>query len=224
MWNAFINLLFPRTCTLCNALLLPEEQVACLACVHTLPALELPAARRALELTFAGRLPVQSSYAWLHFCKGGAVQQLLHRLKYGGDPATARWCGMHMARHWKQQGQLPPVDLVIPVPLHPRKQSLRGYNQSEEIARGLCEETGWELHTANLQRTNYAVSNTQRSRWERMQQMQHSFTLARPALLRHKNILLLDDVLTTGATMEACGNCVCKASLQSFNVAALARA
>lgn len=223
MWKAFINLLFPRTCILCDTLLLPEETVACLACVHTLPGLELPAEQRALQQTFAGRLPVQHAWAWLHFRKGSVVQRLLHEAKYGGRPEIARWCGMHMGRRWKEQGALPALDLVLPVPLHPRRLKERGFNQSEEIARGLCSVTGWELHSDNLVRSVYARSNTRRNRWARMQQMQNSFSLLRPAELEGKHILLLDDVLTTGATMEACAGQLCSASLQSFNVAALAR-
>lgn len=209
---------------LCHALLLPEEAELCLACLHTLPGLELPAEQRALEQAFAGRLPVRNSYAWLRFSKGGAVQQLLHRVKYGKRPETGRWCGMHMARSWQGRGPLPPVDLVVPVPLHPARYRQRGYNQSAEIAEGLCAVTGWELHSGNLVRRVHAASNTRKNRWERMEQMRDSFELLRPRDLEGKNVLLVDDVLTTGATMEACGRILCRSSLQTFNVAALARA
>lgn len=224
MWNSFINLLFPRTCMTCGELLLKEENVMCLHCFCQLPGFQYPIEERMIRQALDGKMLYQSAYSWLRFNKGGTVQDLLHAIKYGGDESTARWAGMHMARKWKASPLVRDIDIVIPVPIHPRKKAIRGYNQSEEIAIGFVEEASLEMEAYGLIRTVHSSSNTQFNRWERARKMKEVFAINPAYSFEGKRVALLDDVLTTGATIEACAHILWNQNIKDLTVLTLARA
>jgi len=184
---------------------MPAEHSLCLGCVH-----ELPRARfhndphNKVELLFGGKVKLEAASAFLQFTAGGMVQHMLHRLKYKGDREVGLELGRRMAEDVMTSPRFASVDTVMPVPLHPRKQRQRGYNQSQVLVDGLRQ--AWPLRTVpdELLRTVRTSTQTKRGRMERWRNVSEAFGLAHPDLLVGAHVLLVDDVITTGATLEAC--------------------
>ncbi|MEZ0612280.1 ComF family protein [Fibrella sp. WM1] len=159
----------------------------------------------ALLQKFAGRVFVDYVYAYTYFSKKGLVQRLIHQLKYRGKTKLCHelgvWFGTELAR---KNGSHLHADWIIPVPLHPARRRQRGYNQSEEIANGLTQALGIKTRTDLLWRTKFQASQTRKSRTERWKNVSTVFSVIKPEQVRGRHLLLVDDVLTTGATLEAC--------------------
>lgn len=205
----FLSLLFPRLCAACQQSLHHGEQVICLGCAYDLPYTDFHTyADNPVARAFWGRIPVQSAMALLYFQRGNRTQQLLHQLKYQRQPEIGRFLGAKLGE--RLAGAITaaaagiPIDLIIPVPLHPRRQRSRGYNQSEHIARGIATILQVPVHTGVLKRQTHTSSQTRKDRSARVDNMAAAFLVLQPALLQNKHILLVDDVITTGATLEAC--------------------
>lgn len=151
---------------------------------------------------FVGRLTLEQGAALYRYVPGGQLQQVIHKLKYQNRPDIGnhlgRVAGHQILRYW----QLP--DYIVPVPLHPKKYWQRGYNQAEQIARGIGEITGIPVLPKALEKVVYTQSQTRLHRLERMQNMSSSFVQNESVRMNGKHVLLVDDVLTTGATLEAC--------------------
>jgi ComF family protein len=205
MQQGLLHLFYPRLCAGCRAALTRAEQVLCLGCMQKLPRTSyhhIPDNETALRL--AGRFPFQfaTSYAW--FTAHGLLQQLLHGLKYHDQKETGYFLGRQLGSELSVISWSRDLDAIIPVPLHPRKQALRGYNQSELIAAGLAESLHIPMHAHILRRMRHTESQTQKSREDRALNMKAAFGLQHSRLLEGRHVLLIDDVLTTGATLEAC--------------------
>lgn len=201
----FFRLFFPQLCLACREQTPVRGEVVCLTCRHELPFTgQEQLAENAFTERFWGRVPLETGTALLYFSKSGKVQQLIHQLKYHEQAevgvALGRWLGGRL----KKASHLPPVDGLVPVPLHPRKQHQRGYNQAERIATGLAEVLEIPVYTDVLTRPDYALSQTQKSRIDRLESVQQAFALNPRTRLTHQHLMLVDDVLTTGATLEAC--------------------
>lgn len=200
-----IGLLFPRLCLACSRDLPPRQHAFCVKCKLSLPETrfhELP--ENAFTDRFWGRLPLEWGAAMLHFRKHGATQNLMHRLKYQGKREVGVELGRIYGYQLKKTPPVPSWDAIISVPLHPKKERQRGYNQSDCFAQGLSESLGIPHWRGALIRVQHTDSQTKKSRFERLENMQDAFKIAHPSRLRQKHILLVDDVLTTGATLEAC--------------------
>ena len=154
--------------------------------------------------TFWGRVKLEKATSLYYYRKGEMLQKLLHRLKYKGNYQMGQVLGVQMGNVFKQSGFMVGIDMIIPVPLHEKKFRQRGYNQSEYIAIGLSQATGVEVVKGSLLRTVYTESQTHKGRFERWENVSNIFTVANPESLNGKHILLIDDVVTTGATLEAC--------------------
>ncbi|MFZ2897295.1 MAG: ComF family protein [Saprospiraceae bacterium] len=200
-----LGLLFPRLCLACSRDLPPHQHAFCVRCKLALPETrfhELP--ENAFTDRFWGRLPLEWGAAMLHFRKHGITQNLMHRLKYQGKKEVGVELGRIYGYQLKKTPAVPSWNGIISVPLHPKKERQRGYNQSDCFARGLSESLGIPHWRGALIRVQHTDSQTKKSRFERLENMQEAFKAAHPNRLRQQHILLVDDVLTTGATLEAC--------------------
>lgn len=205
--QGFVHLFYPTLCEGCRRPLVSSEEVLCLNCAAQLPETgyhTMPGNQT--ELCFAGRIPFvrATSYAW--FTADGLLQHLLHSLKYRGQQKTGVFLGQRFAQNLKETNWAQGIDLIIPVPLHPSRQASRGYNQSMIIAETLGKELGIPASDSILHRSRKTESQTNKTRTERAANMEGAFALTDPSALAGKHILIVDDVLTTGATIEACAN------------------
>jgi ComF family protein len=218
----FLNLFFPKTCLACGDYLDKSEEYLCLNCVFNLPKTNyhnFP--ENEIEQRFWGKVPVERATAFLHFEKESSPQKLLHALKYHGEKELGKTFGIRFGNELLTSG-FRDIDLIVPVPLHAKKLKKRGYNQSEWIAKGIAEKLKKPIDTENLIRTVENSTQTKKGLIERWENVSEIFRLKDKNIFENKHILLVDDVLTTGATIESC----CKAILQSANtkisIAALA--
>lgn len=200
-----VNLFYPRICLACGNSLYAREEVICTYCRFRLPKTNFHLLRdNPVQKAFWGRADTESATSFLYFSKGGMVQQLLHHLKYRNRKDVGIYLGRLFAIELQQSVLFENIDTIIPVPLHPKKQKKRGYNQSEQIALGMNQILKVDLLPDALVRTRFTETQTKKSRYERWLNVGEMFAVKNKYALRNKNILLIDDVITTGATLEAC--------------------
>ncbi len=203
--QGLIHLFYPRLCEGCGKPLLAAEEVLCLSCGPELPLTGYHnISDNDTALRFAGRFPFEQATSLAYFTEDGLLQHLLHGLKYGGKKETGTWLGRLLGRELKMTDGACVPDMVIPVPLHKNKEAKRGYNQSRLIAEGIADVLGIPVADDVLVRVRDTESQTRKSRTERVNNMADAFALKHKEKLINKHILLCDDVLTTGATLEAC--------------------
>lgn len=220
---ALLRLIYPTLCPACGINAPLPRHLFCLDCVDELPETgfhrhpDNPFTRH-----FDGRVPIRTGAAFLFFTRGGHTQRLLHRIKYAHQPEVAlqlgRWYGRQLATspHWTG------IDAIVPVPLSRQRQHQRGYNQSERFARGIADIIGCPCLPEALRRVSFKRSLTGMGRIDRIRAIQSAFVLGDPAPLQGRHILLVDDVLTTGATLEACALHVWAAQPASLRLATIA--
>lgn len=203
MLQALVGIVFPNLCVGCNGALFKGEDFLCLNCIQQFPETKFHLVEdNPLERTFWGRVPLQRAYSFLLFKKQGIVQQLLHELKYGNQPDLGVLIGRLYGSKLKEAGFT--FDAIVAVPLHPKKKKLRGYNQSDTFAQGLSEVLGCKHHEKAVIRKKATSTQTKKNRYDRWLNVGEVFEVNQPELLANKKILLVDDVITTGATIEAC--------------------
>lgn len=171
---------------------------------------------------FWGRCQICKAAAFSFYNKGSRIRKLIHNLKYKGIREVGFELGLIYGQSLKTSGFIENMDLIIPVPLHPSKQRIRGFNQSEYISKGLSESTGLPLELKSLIRKTLSDTQTKRSRYERWMNVEGIFAVSDPEKLKGKHILLVDDVITTGSTLEACAGELLKIEDVKVSVAALA--
>ena len=205
MKDSLLHFLFPHTCCGCGTDILPEDSTLCLHCLHALPetCFEWHPSNPA-EKMFWGRLPLQSAGATYYFTKESLVQHLMHQLKYKGNKELGIQLGMLMGDALKKSGRFP-ADALIPLPLFPAKEKRRGYNQATVLCEGISATMHIPVWDQVVKRPEHTETQTQKGRVERWKNMEGKFIVQDPALLQNKRLLLVDDVVTTGATLEACG-------------------
>lgn len=206
MAEGLSHLIYPRLCEGCSKPLLAEEEVLCLNCnVYHLPRTAYHhIADNETAMRFAGRVQVEKATSFAYFTPEGLLQHLLHRLKYDGKQYIGTYLGKQLAYDLVQIDWQHGIDAIVPVPLHPDKEAARGYNQSQLLAEGMAEVWGIPMWNDVLQRVKNTESQTQKTREERIENMQDAFVAAKTEKIQGKHLLLIDDVLTTGATLEAC--------------------
>lgn len=211
----FFNLLFPDLCLVCSGNLMKGEQHICLSCLHSMPKTNFHLlADNPIEKRFWGKAPVCRCTAFFFFQKGSPFQKLLHALKYKGNKEIGELLGRYAASDLLESPEFDSVDVIIPVPLHPSKYKQRGYNQSEWIARGLSVVMAKPVDITSLCRVRENATQTKKSVFERFVNTEGIFELSDKYAFSGKHVLIVDDVLTTGSTLEAC----IKAILQSEGV------
>lgn len=217
------RLLFPELCCACNACLHRGEDYICTACIYDLPYTDHHSYKdNKVARKLWGRIPFNGAVALLHFRKGNPVQNLIHRLKYKGKKGLGVKLGCMLAEKLITADHYQGIDLIIPVPLHKRKERQRGYNQSMCIAAGLSAELNIPIAKTCLIRKVATSSQTRKSRYKRYENMKEVFDISNPAILTGKHILLVDDVITTGATIEACAIALHKYGIGKLSIAVVA--
>lgn len=205
------QLVYPCLCEGCSKALLQEEEVLCLNCsIYNLP-------RTAYHhihenetfMRFAGRVQVERATSLAYFTNEGLLQHLLHGLKYEGKKEIGTYLGKQLGYDLLQTNWAQGVDMIIPVPLHQQKEAKRGFNQAVIIAEGMSQALNIPVIDKALQRIKFTETQTQKTREERIENMKGAFSLSNPNEIKGKHILLIDDVLTTGATLEAAALALC---------------
>lgn len=218
-----INLLFPELCNACGTHLHYGEKEICTLCLYDLPYTDYHLyADNPVAKQLWGRIPFNAAMAMLYFKKGNKVQNLMHSLKYNGRTTVGHRLGQLMGQKLSLNPAYADIDFIIPVPLHPKKERLRGYNQSLFIANGVAEIFGIPVKSANLLRQKETTSQTKKSRYTRYENMQSVFEVKQPEELANSHILLVDDVITTGATLEACCNALLNVGVKKISITATA--
>jgi ComF family protein len=219
-----INLFYPRICSACSELLVRNEIFLCTQCRYDLPRTHFHKdPDNEVARIFWGRVPVEYATAYFYFQKGGRVQKLLHNLKYKGEKDIGFELGKIMGKELASS-PFNQVDVIIPVPLHKRRKLKRGYNQSELIAKGMAEVMGKPLITDVLYRNIANPTQTKKHRYDRWINVEGVFALKNPETIFNKHILLVDDIITTGATLEACASTLCKRANVKISIATVAKA
>ena len=190
--SSFLSLLFPRCCVVCGRPLAKGEECICTECNINLPRTNYHLRKdNPVERLFWGQIPLERATSFFFYEKGSDFRLILHRLKYGGQKEIGAIMGRYMAAELLSSNFFQGIDVIIPIPLHKKKQQIRGYNQSEWIARGIAAVTGIPIDTESTSLLFRGI-----------------FELQHPETLAGKHILIVDDVLTTGSTTLACASCL----------------
>lgn len=201
----FLSLLYPNLCLACEKNTPTESSQICLQCQADLPQTNFHLEKEnALMELFWGRIELVHATALYYFRKGGRTQHLIHQLKYANQPQIGVQLGELLGIQLATSAFYQDIDYVIPVPLHPRKERIRGYNQSDAIAQGISSGMGKPWERGILRRVVFTETQTKKNRMERMKNVGGAFEVFTPHRIEGKHILLVDDVVTTGATLEVC--------------------
>ncbi|MCL1821809.1 MAG: ComF family protein [Prolixibacteraceae bacterium] len=216
------ELFYPSLCVACERKLFVGERFICLFCLQDLPRTNyhLDTGNKIAQL-FWGRAEVEYATAWLYFRKGSRYRKLIHYLKYKGLKEIGESMGLLFGSEIRDS-VFNEADILIPIPLHKKRLKARGYNQSEWIARGLSKALGKPLLTDNLMREKFTSTQTQKTRFERWKNVEGIFAAMRSEEITGRHILLVDDVVTTGATLEAAIHALLDAGAAKVSIAALA--
>ncbi len=207
----------------CGKPLYRHENCICSLCLHHLPTTDFHLNNdNPLSKLFWGKATLESAAAFLYFNKGGKVQHLVHQLKYKDQKHVGTFLGKLYGKILKETPFFKSIDTVIPVPLHPKKQRLRGYNQSDYFAEGLADSMKIIVDKTTLYRTFASESQTKKNRYSRYQNVSSIFALKDNHNLSGKHVLLVDDVITTGSTIEACALTLQKTKNIKISVASIA--
>ena len=220
-----LHIFFPHNCAGCGSDIITAEHFLCIQCVSRLPHTGFEKITpNPIENIFRGRLSLQAASSQFYFSKGHLVQYLIHQLKYKGNRQAGEYLGAIMGRALKDSGCFTGIDYLVPLPLYADKEYKRGYNQSEIICNGMQAAMQVPVHPKNVIRKRYTETQTKKHRAERWQNVEESFAVLNPEELKGRHILLVDDVITTGATIEACGQAILDIPGTSLSVATLAAA
>jgi ComF family protein len=204
-FNDMFCLFFPELCAACGQNLFKSETLICTNCIYHLPRTNFHIdTQNKMARQLWGRFKFEQAIAFVYFQKGSRVQNLMHELKYNKKPDVGIRMGELYAWQLSRTEVWNKPDMIIPIPLHPKRFKKRGYNQSEQISKGLSSILNLPMSTNNLVREENTESQTKKSRFARYENLKGAFIIKNPSELFNKHILLVDDVMTTGATMEAC--------------------
>ena len=221
--NNLAQLFFPHLCAGCGSDIIDNKQTLCLYCIDQLPVTNFHMhANNPVEKIFWGRIPVVAAASYLYFTKGSILQHLLHQFKYKGNKEVGSFLGRQMGTAFIQSNRFSQIDALIALPLFPSKERKRGYNQAAVLCEGFSAVTGIPFLNNLVVRTVSTETQTHKNRIERWQNMEARFKLTSASALSNKRLLLIDDVVTTGATLEACGHELLKATGAQLNIATLA--
>lgn len=204
MIKDLINLIFPRYCPACDRNLNAQEEVVCMDCLFDMELTQFweRPDHNALYYRFAGKVPLEGAASLCYFDKKGKLQAMINALKYKNHPKVGRFLGQYLGTQLAASPFLNGNETLVPVPLHPSRLRVRGYNQSEEIAKGMKQALPQLLiNSKSLGRVQKTATQTRKSKDERAENMKDVFEIRQPI---GGNIVLVDDVITTGATLESC--------------------
>lgn len=218
-----LNLFFPNACYACSNLLVDNEKHICTSCRHNLPITNFHFNNsKIIEKIFYGRVKIENATALFRFQKKGIVQQLLHNLKYRGHEKISLILGDWLGNELKTISNYNTIDLVIPVPLHKKKLKKRGYNQTAKFGIQIAKALNAKYLDSVLIKTTATKTQVFKSRISRWNASKEVFAIENKSLIEGKHILLVDDIITTGATIEACVAVLNKASNIKISIATMA--
>jgi len=226
MFKHFISLFSPNICPLCYSAMKLNDSIFCFICLEELPKTNFhlhPTDNKITDI-FKGRVEIENGLAFYYYSKGLKTQKLIHLLKYKNKPEVGYEVGRIYGNELKEHNFNHKFDAIIPVPLHLKKLKIRGYNQSEVFARGLSETSGISLDLTSLQRIAFTETQTKKSRFKRWDNVKEKFQLIEPEQIKNKHIVLVDDVITTGSTLESCINELQKAEGVKISVLSMSLA
>ena len=205
--NDFIRLFYPKICSSCEDQLVANEKTICTICRHDLPLTNFTSFKEnGVTQTFYGRIGIEKGYSLLFFKKESITQKLIHELKYRGNEEIGEFFGNWIGEIVREKDEFKEVDFIIPVPLHPRKLKQRGYNQVSKFGITLANQLNIPFLENELVRVSSTKTQTLKARFERFSNIDTKFLLKNPDVFKNKHILIIDDVITTGATLESCAN------------------
>jgi len=220
-----LHLFYPHGCSGCGSDVLENGNLLCLRCLHDLPHTRFAQhANNPVEKYFWGRLPLQAAHSEFYFAKESLLQHLIHRLKYKGDQELGMYLGEMMANSLVNAHRFGNIDGLIPLPMFPAKERKRGYNQATVICNGMSPVMNLPVIHNNVIRRHATETQTRKHRTERWDNAAGSFMINKPEQLIGKHWLLVDDVITTGATLEACGQMMAQLPGIKLSIATLALA
>jgi ComF family protein len=220
--ESLLHLLFPHVCAGCGSDLLAKDHLLCLRCLDALPQTHFHLhAHNPVEKIFWGRLPLTLATAQYYFTKESLLRHLLKQFKYRGNGSLAFYMGQVMGHQLLASHHFSQVDALVPLPLYASKERARGYNQATLLCNGIADVLGKPVLNNVVSRVTATESQTKKSRVERWQNMEGRFNLIDASAIAGKHLLLVDDVVTTGATLEACGRELLKAENTSLSIATL---
>jgi len=222
-WDGFVSLFFPSLCAGCDGVLLHQEHMLCASCSFRLPVNDHHLFRENEAVKrLKGKADAAMASAYLSFSKSSLVQALIHKLKYQKRRDIALFLGEQLGRQLAKSPFYGSVDLIVPIPIHKKKRRIRGYNQSEMIALGIAKAMNLPVDTQSFVRAVHKQSQTTQQRLERYENVENVFACIRPERLQGRHVLLVDDVLTTGATLASAIATLKEATRCKISVATLA--
>jgi len=218
-----LHLVYPNLCVVCSENLMEEENSICFSCLSQLPYTHYHLQRdNPIEKRFWGKVPVERATSLFFYEKATSTQHLLQALKYKGEKEIGVVLGKQLGTFLNQSPDFASIDMIIPVPLHPKKLQKRGFNQSECICEGIAGALRKPINTSTLVRAIENPTQTKKGVYERWENTTGIFALSEPDMFKDKHLLLVDDVLTTGSTIEACVQAIVPVTGAKVSVATLA--
>ncbi len=225
IFTSTLHLFYPHVCTGCGSDLLEETNLLCLRCIRDLPHTHFAGiANNPIEKYFWGRINLTTAHSEFYFSKDSLIQHLIHQLKYKGNTKIGFYLGEMLGKSMLKSNRFDNIDALIPLPLFIDKEHIRGYNQATIICNGISSILNVPVLTNHIIRQLNTQTQTRKHRTERWENVDGSFTIANEKALLGKHLLLVDDVVTTGATLEACGNTILQIENVKLSIATLAHA
>jgi ComF family protein len=220
--EALVHLVFPHVCAGCGTDILSNQNQLCIFCHELLPKTCFHLhANNPIEKIFWGRLPLRHATAQYYFTKQSLMQRLMHRFKYKGDRDLGLFLGRLMGYQLMETNRFKDIDALVPLPLFPFKEWKRGYNQANLLCEGIAEIIQKPVLKNVIARRVHTESQTSKTRTERWQNMEGRFLLSDETSIKNQHLLLVDDVITTGATLEACGQEILNGEGVTLSIATL---
>ena len=219
LFEEFVSFLFPEVCVNCGVILHQSERHLCLNCCAELPFTDFENyPQNPMEKLFRGRIALQFASATFYYRKSSIIQKLIHALKYNKNQQIGSFISQFTIEKLSKTNRFVVPDAIIEVPLHPNKLKIRGYNQLDTFAQELSKHYNIPILQDVLIKTQHTESQTQKSKWSRLARLEEKFLLQSPQKIQEKHLLLVDDVITTGATIEACALELLKAQKVTLSV------
>jgi len=223
MIQDFINLFYPNICHICDTELYKNQNIMCTNCVNDLPITNFHFDNEnPVKKVFYGRVPIENATSLLIFRKKGSVQKLIHGLKYRGHQEIGVYLGKWLGAELAETASFANIDMVIPVPLHKKKLRARGFNQVEEFGKHIAAALNIPYADDILQKRSFSSTQTLKTRLARWGNIEESFILVNSEKIQNKHILLVDDLITTGATLEACADVILQTKNTKISIATMA--